>query len=262
MGRPLAWVSYLVPLGEGELLNLHWDPIVLLQTGPIEMLCTWNGTLTIKRGEKVRVLAMHLLPPVHILTPDSVAALAIIWYARPGQVPEAANLPLLKAGWALLFPTGAIIWPLSFPRLEDVITHIEDLTEFTQQDLNDSQQSPSLLNTEMSLRKAVLRNKMALDIVTALQGGTCAIIQTDAVYLYLMSWLMLSLVGHMRTHVKALIDLTSNLGDLASQWFRSWGFLWRNYLFGNHYLNQYFLLNMPTLVWWNLPPVQPDDCQK
>lgn len=48
--------------------------------------------------------------------------------------------------------------------------HREALTKFNQEDLNDSQQSQSLINTEMSLmRKAVLQNRMALDIITALQ---------------------------------------------------------------------------------------------
>lgn len=53
----------------------------------------------------------------------------------------------------------------------------EALTKFTQQVLNDSQQSLSLLNTEISLmRKTVFQNTMALDMITALQGCTCAII--------------------------------------------------------------------------------------
>lgn len=51
-----GWVSYLVPLGGEELLSLPWDPIVLLQAGPVEMHYTWNGTHTTERGEKVGVL--------------------------------------------------------------------------------------------------------------------------------------------------------------------------------------------------------------
>lgn len=63
--------------------------------------------------------------------------------------------------------------------LEDVISHIETLTKFTQKPLNDSNQAISLLYSEVStMRKAVLQNQMALDILRASQGGTCAIVQS------------------------------------------------------------------------------------
>ena len=31
-------MGYFAPLGEGEALSLYWDPVVLLQTGPAEIL--------------------------------------------------------------------------------------------------------------------------------------------------------------------------------------------------------------------------------
>lgn len=68
---PPGGVSYFIPLGEGELLHLHWDPIVLLQAELAEMHYTWNGTPTTERGEKVGVLVWYILPPVHFLMPDS-----------------------------------------------------------------------------------------------------------------------------------------------------------------------------------------------
>ena len=53
------------------------------------------------------------------------------------------------------------------------LSHMEALTKFTQEALNDSQAGIALLNTEMSLmRGAVLQSRMALDILTASQGGT------------------------------------------------------------------------------------------
>lgn len=71
-------------------------------------------------------------------------------------------------------PDGHILFSLeqsfdlylsSFIGLEDFIEHIEALTVFTQQALRESQQNLSLLNTKMYLRrKAVLQNRMALDI--------------------------------------------------------------------------------------------------
>ena len=51
--------------------------------------------------------------------------------------------------------------------LENVISHIETLKKFTQNTLNDSNQTISLLNSEISImRKDVLQNCMALDILT------------------------------------------------------------------------------------------------
>lgn len=84
--------------------------------------------------------------------------------------------------------------------LEDVISHVETLTKFTQKPLNDSNQAISLLNSEVSMmRKAVLQNRMALDIFTASQGGTDAIIQVErCVYTPDKS----SNVTHLMTHLR------------------------------------------------------------
>lgn len=60
-----GWVIF-IPLDEGGLLNLYLNLIVLLQTGPLVMHYTWNGTYTIERGEQVRVLVWHIPPPVHL----------------------------------------------------------------------------------------------------------------------------------------------------------------------------------------------------
>ena len=48
----------LCTLDVGERFNLHWDPIVLLQAGPVEMHYTWNRICTIKR-EKLGSLIWH-----------------------------------------------------------------------------------------------------------------------------------------------------------------------------------------------------------
>ena len=84
-------MSYFSPLCEGELLNLHWDPVVLLQAGPVEMHYTWNGTYTIESGEEV--LLWHILhsPPVHLLVPDSAPHPGQHeWYAQSGQISKTA----------------------------------------------------------------------------------------------------------------------------------------------------------------------------
>ena len=56
---------------------------------------------------------------------------------------------------------------------------VDVLTNFTQQALQDSQKAISALNAEqIQIRKEVLKSRLALDILTAAQGGTCAIIHT------------------------------------------------------------------------------------
>ena len=62
----------------------------------------------------------------------------------------------------------------------DVMLRVDALTNFTQQALQDSQKAISALNAEQTqIRKVVLQNRLALDILTAAQGGTCAIIHTQ-----------------------------------------------------------------------------------
>ena len=54
------------------------------------------------------------------------------------------------------------------------------MTNFTQQALQGSQKAISALNAEQAqIRKVVLQNRLALDILTAAQGGTCTIIHTQ-----------------------------------------------------------------------------------
>ena len=61
----------------------------------------------------------------------------------------------------------------------DIILRVDALTNFTQQALQDFQKAISALNAEqIQIRKVVLQNRLALDILTAAQGGTCAIIHT------------------------------------------------------------------------------------
>lgn len=63
--------------------------------------------------------------------------------------------------------------------LVDVIAHIDALTKFIQEILNDNQQNLSLLNTEIALvRRTALQNRMASGIIFVSKGGTRAIIRT------------------------------------------------------------------------------------
>ena len=51
---------------------------------------------------------------------------------------------------------------------------VDALANFTQQALQDSQKAE-----QAQIRKVVLQNRLALDILTAAQGGTWAIIHTQ-----------------------------------------------------------------------------------
>jgi len=107
--------------------------------------------------------------------------------------------------------------------LEDVITHIQALPKSTKQVLNNSQQSPPLLNTEISLMsKAAFQNEMVSDITMVSQGVTCVIIQTECCLLIPDESINVSsLINRTRTQVNAPSDLS--LGNLINQWFGSWG---------------------------------------
>ena len=102
------------------------------------------------------------------------------------------NLPL-----PLVWSTSSYIGSLH--GIEDVMSHLEALTKFTQQALNYSWTAIALLNTEMSLMRKAVRNRMALDILSASQGGAYAIIQTECCVLIPDKFSnVLSLLKHMK----------------------------------------------------------------
>ena len=85
---------------------------------------------------------------------------------------------------------------------------VEALTNFTQRALNDSLRAIQALNTEqIQKRKVVIQNRMALDILTAAQGGTCAIIKDEyCVYIPDLSGNISATLDDMKDQVKAMSD--------------------------------------------------------
>ena len=62
----------------------------------------------------------------------------------------------------------------------DIMIKAEALTDFTQQALLDRTKATQALNEEqIQMRKVVIQNRMALDMLTAAQGGTCALIKVE-----------------------------------------------------------------------------------
>ena len=63
-------------------------------------------------------------------------------------------------------------------RITDSMIKVETLTNFTKQAFLDSAKTTQALNEEqIQMRKVVIQNRMALDMLTAAQGGTYAIIK-------------------------------------------------------------------------------------
>ena len=83
---------------------------------------------------------------------------------------------------------------------------VEALNNFTKQALLDSKKAIEDLNEEQSqMRKAVMQNRMALDILTAAQGGTCAIIKVECcVYIPDLSRNVSAALEDMQNQVKAM----------------------------------------------------------
>ena len=88
----------------------------------------------------------------------------------------------------------------------DIMIKVEALTNFTQQALLDRTKAIQALNEEqIQMRKAVIHNRMALDILTAAQGGTCAIIKVECcVYIPDLSGNESAALDDMKNRVKAM----------------------------------------------------------
>ena len=87
---------------------------------------------------------------------------------KPSSQQAPVNFPYLHAGWA-----------------RSVMIKIKALTNFMKQALLDNAKAIQALNEErIQMRKAVIQNRMALDVLTAAQGGTRAIIKIECCSIY------------------------------------------------------------------------------
>ena len=100
------------------------------------------------------------------------------------ELPEKpANLSHLKTRWArFAFHWYDYLAAVFFPSLgtTDVMLQVDVFINFTQWPFQNSEKAISAPNDEQTqIRKVVLQNRLALDILTAAQGGTCAIFATQ-----------------------------------------------------------------------------------
>ena len=102
---------------------------------------------------------------------------------KPNLQQALVNLPHLHARWTRsVFQWYEYIAALFIPSIgtTDIMIKVEALTNFTKQAVLDGAKAIQALNEEqIQMRKAVIQNRMALDMLTAAQGGTCVIIKVE-----------------------------------------------------------------------------------
>ena len=107
----------------------------------------------------------------------------------------------------------------------DIMIKVEALTNFTKQALLNRTKAIQALNEkQIQIRKAVIHNRMALDILTAAQGGTCVIIKVECcVYIPDLSGNVSTALDDMKNQVKAMSNEnipfgTSVLSRVKGDW--------------------------------------------
>ena len=102
------------------------------------------------------------------------------------------------------------------------------MANFTKQALLDNAKAIQALNEEqIQMRKMVIQNRMALDMLTAAQGGTCSIIKVECcVYLPDLSGNVSAALDDMKNQVKAMSNenipfCTSVLSWVKGDWWKT-----------------------------------------
>ena len=102
----------------------------------------------------------------------------------------------------------------------DIMIQVEAFTNFTKQALLDRTKAIQALNEkQIQMRKVVIHNRMALDILTAAQGRTCAIIKVGCcVYIPDISGNVSTALDDMKNQVKAMSNENIPFWTLALSW--------------------------------------------
>ena len=98
--------------------------------------------------------------------------------------------------------------------------NVEALTNFTKQALLDGAKAIQALNEEqIQMRKAIIQNRMALDMLTAAQEGTCAVIKVECcVYIPDLSGNVSAALDDMKNQVKAMSNEDIPLWTSVLSW--------------------------------------------
>ena len=102
----------------------------------------------------------------------------------------------------------------------DIMIKGQALTNFTKQALLDRTKAIQALNEEqIQIRKEVIQNRMTLDILTAPQGGTWAIIKVECcVYIPDLSGNVSTALDDMKNQVKAMSNENIPFWTLVLSW--------------------------------------------
>ena len=102
----------------------------------------------------------------------------------------------------------------------DTMIKVEALTNFTKQALLDRIKAIQALNEEqIQMRKVVTHNRMALDILTAAQGWTCAIIKVECcICIPDLSGNVSTALDGMKNQVKAMSNENIPFWTLVLSW--------------------------------------------
>ena len=94
------------------------------------------------------------------------------------------------------------------------------MTSFRKQALLDGAKAIQALNEEqIQMRKAVIQNRMALDMLTAAQGGTCAIIKVECcVYIPDLSGNVSAALDDVKNQLKEMSNENIPFWTLVLSW--------------------------------------------
>ena len=102
----------------------------------------------------------------------------------------------------------------------DIMIKVEAFSNFTKQTLLDRTKTIQALNKEqIQMRKVVIHNRMALDILIAAQGGTCAIIKVECcICIPDLSGNVSTALDDMKNQVKAMSNENIPFWTLVLSW--------------------------------------------
>lgn len=146
------------------------------------------------------------------------------------------NLGAMKARHRVartLLPTLGPIYPMSLyiAGKQSTLTLEVQMSTFLNYTLNKSKQSIALLKKETTrIRQVILQNRIALDMLTAAQGGTCALVGIECcVYVPDLHANASHTLNKMQKHIKAIEAIGQ---DPLSRWLASLPSHWRLLMMG------------------------------